>query len=129
MRAEILVPQAVRGRLAAERLYSYHVPETLISTVRVGHLVAIPFGERTTAGIIWALDASDDLTGSRFASAAHHAAAFDHAPAAGRPAALNDPSRAGRVDRRLLRHATRQRRPPDAATGADEQYARGVAAR
>jgi primosomal protein N' (replication factor Y) len=61
MRAEILVPQAVRGRLAAERLYSYHVPETLISTVRVGHLVAIPFGERTTAGIIWALDASDDL--------------------------------------------------------------------
>ena len=62
MRAEILVPQAVRGRLAAERLYSYHVPEALISTVRVGHLVAIPFGERTTAGIIWALDASDDLT-------------------------------------------------------------------
>src|SRR6185437_4046957 len=61
MRAEILVPQAVRGRLAAERLYSYHVPEALTSTVRVGHLVAIPFGERTTAGIIWALDASDDL--------------------------------------------------------------------
>ncbi|MGE5333929.1 MAG: primosomal protein N' [Nitrososphaerota archaeon] len=62
MRAEILVPQAVRRRLAAERLYSYRVPEALISTIAVGHLVAIPFGERTTAGIVWALDASDELT-------------------------------------------------------------------
>ncbi|HET8907892.1 MAG TPA: primosomal protein N' [Ktedonobacterales bacterium] len=61
MRAEILVPQVVRGRLAAERLYSYHVPDALTSDVRIGHLVAIPFGDRITAGIVWALDASDDL--------------------------------------------------------------------
>ena len=64
MRAEILAPQAVRGRLAAERLYSYHIPDALTSTIAVGHLVAIPFGEHTTAGIVWALDASDELTGS-----------------------------------------------------------------
>ncbi len=61
MRAEILVPQAARRRLAAERLYSYRVPEALTPTLRVGHLVAIPFGERIAAGIVWALDASDDL--------------------------------------------------------------------
>jgi hypothetical protein len=49
MRAEILAPRAaVRGRLAAERLYSYHVPNALTSTIAVGHLVAIPFGERIT---------------------------------------------------------------------------------
>jgi primosomal protein N' (replication factor Y) (superfamily II helicase) len=64
MRAEILAPRAVRGRLTAERLYSYHVPDALISTIAVGHLVAIPFGERITAGIVWALDASDELTES-----------------------------------------------------------------
>jgi primosomal protein N' (replication factor Y) (superfamily II helicase) len=70
MRAEILVPQAVRGRLAAESLYNYRVPEALISSVRVGHLVAIPFGERITAGIVWALDASDDLPARDESSAA-----------------------------------------------------------
>ena len=64
MRAEILAPRAVRGRLAAEHLYSYHVPDALTSTIAVGHLVAIPFGERITAGIVWALDASDELTES-----------------------------------------------------------------
>ena len=64
MRAEILTPRAVRGRLAAEHLYSYHVPDALTSTIAVGHLVAIPFGERITAGIVWALDASDELTES-----------------------------------------------------------------
>src|SRR6185437_10017662 len=62
MRAEILTPRAVRGRLAAEHLYSYHVPDALTATIAVGHLVAIPFGERITAGIVWALDASDELT-------------------------------------------------------------------
>lgn len=61
MRADILVPQPVRGRLAAERLYSYAVPDPLIASLTVGHLVAIPFGDRTTAGIVWALDASDEL--------------------------------------------------------------------
>ena len=61
MRAEILVPQAARRRLAADRLYSYRVPEALAPTLRVGHLVAIPFGERMSAGIVWALDASDEL--------------------------------------------------------------------
>lgn len=61
MRAEILAPRAVRGRLASERLYSYRVPEALVATIAVGHLVAIPFGERVTAGIVWALDASDDV--------------------------------------------------------------------
>ncbi|HEX5547331.1 MAG TPA: hypothetical protein VFX24_07975, partial [Ktedonobacterales bacterium] len=64
MRAEILTPRAVRGRLAAEHLYSYHVPDALTATIAVGHLVAIPFGERITAGIVWALDASDELTES-----------------------------------------------------------------
>ncbi|HEX5442007.1 MAG TPA: primosomal protein N', partial [Ktedonobacterales bacterium] len=57
-------PRAVRGRLAAEHLYSYHVPDALTATIAVGHLVAIPFGERITAGIVWALDASDELTES-----------------------------------------------------------------
>jgi primosomal protein N' (replication factor Y) len=74
MRAEILTPRAVRGRLAAERLYSYHVPDALTSTIAVGHLVAIPFGERIIAGIVWALDASDELTASDTESASQ-----DHA--------------------------------------------------
>lgn len=64
MRAEILAPRAMRGRLAAERLYSYRVPDDLVATISVGHLVAIPFGERVTAGIVWALDASDELAGA-----------------------------------------------------------------
>ena len=64
MRAEILAPRAMRGRLAAELLYSYRVPDDLVATISVGHLVAIPFGERVTAGIVWALDASDELAGA-----------------------------------------------------------------
>jgi primosomal protein N' (replication factor Y) len=61
MRAEILVPRSMRGRLSAERLFSYRVPDALTASISVGHLVAIPFGERMAAGIVWALDASDDL--------------------------------------------------------------------
>ncbi|HEX6541548.1 MAG TPA: primosomal protein N' [Ktedonobacterales bacterium] len=64
MRAEILVPQAVRGRLAAEALYSYRVPDALTPIVQVGHLVAVPFGHRIAAGLVWALDASDDVAGA-----------------------------------------------------------------
>jgi primosomal protein N' (replication factor Y) len=61
MRAEVLIPAAGRGARASPSLYSYAVPATLVSSIAAGQLVAVPFGERIVAGIVWALDASEDV--------------------------------------------------------------------
>jgi len=63
MRAEVLVPAATWGLRASPPLYTYAVPPSLSSGIMAGQLVAVPFGERIVAGIVWALDASEDIGG------------------------------------------------------------------
>jgi primosomal protein N' (replication factor Y) len=60
MRAEVLIPRVARRLTDRTSLYSYRAPTRLASELQPGHLVAVPFGERTVAGIIWSLDASED---------------------------------------------------------------------
>lgn len=60
MRAEVLLPRAGGPAAGAGRLYTYRVPEQLASRLVPGQLVAVPVGEQSAAGIVWALDASDD---------------------------------------------------------------------
>src|SRR5690242_144597 len=61
MRADVLVPRAGRGLAPPSALYTYAVPDALAAELAAGQLVAVPFGDRTLPGIVWALDASDDL--------------------------------------------------------------------
>ncbi|HEX3272699.1 MAG TPA: hypothetical protein VHR15_18790, partial [Ktedonobacterales bacterium] len=60
MRAEVLMPRASWRLTDRASLYSYSVPAHLLDQAQPGQLVAVPFGERETAGVIWSLDASDD---------------------------------------------------------------------
>jgi primosomal protein N' (replication factor Y) len=60
MRADVLVLRAARARTTASHLYSYAVPERLAAELAPGQLVAVPFGERSAAAVVWALDAADD---------------------------------------------------------------------
>jgi primosomal protein N' (replication factor Y) len=59
MQAEILVPRAASPFSGASGLYTYAVPEELAPALSPGQLVSVPFGDRTTAGLVWALDATD----------------------------------------------------------------------
>ncbi|MGO8949852.1 MAG: primosomal protein N' [Ktedonobacterales bacterium] len=59
MRAEILVPQSSAYLDARLPLLTYHVPETLARDIAVGQIVSVPFGERSTAGLVWALDTGE----------------------------------------------------------------------
>ncbi len=61
MRAEVLIARGIREQFGRAPLYTYRVPEDLVATLGLGELVAIPFGERLVPGIVWALDASDEL--------------------------------------------------------------------
>ncbi|MBF6590470.1 MAG: primosomal protein N' [Ktedonobacterales bacterium] len=65
MRAEVLVSRGAREALARSPLYTYAVPERLAAALRPGQLVAIPFGERAAVGIVWALDAADEVDRER----------------------------------------------------------------
>jgi primosomal protein N' (replication factor Y) (superfamily II helicase) len=60
MRAEVLVPRAAAPGDSRSPFYTYRVPERLASLILPGQLVAVPFGERMAAGLVWALDASDE---------------------------------------------------------------------
>jgi len=62
MRAEVLIPRASWRLTDRASLYSYTVPAHLADRIQPGQLVAVPFGERETAGVIWSLDASDDAS-------------------------------------------------------------------
>jgi primosomal protein N' (replication factor Y) len=75
MRAEVLLPRAGGSAAGAGRLYTYRVPERLASRLVPGQLVAVPFGEQSAAGIVWALDASDDTDSTPDAAGAAGAAA------------------------------------------------------
>ena len=64
MRAEVLVLRGGRPRPLASGesgLYTYAVPEPLCDRIRAGQLVSAPYRERLLPGIVWALDASDEL--------------------------------------------------------------------
>jgi primosomal protein N' len=60
MRADVLVLRQGRMPTATSHLYSYAVPERLAAGLEPGQLVSVPLSERVAAGIVWALDASDD---------------------------------------------------------------------
>ncbi len=60
MRAEILIPRSSWRLTDRASLYSYTVPPHLAEQLQPGQIVAVPFGEREMAGVIWSLDASDD---------------------------------------------------------------------
>ncbi len=75
MRAEVLLPRAGGSAAGAGRLYTYCVPEQLASRLVPGQLVAVPVGEQSAAGIVWALDASDDTDSTPDAAGAAGAAA------------------------------------------------------
>ena len=60
MRAEILVPQVSAYLDARIPLLTYAVPEALVSSIAAGQVVSVPFGERSAAGLVWALDTGED---------------------------------------------------------------------
>jgi primosomal protein N' (replication factor Y) len=63
MRADVLVLRGGRPHplAASGGLYTYAVPEPLRDHICAGQLVSVPYGERLLPGIIWALDASDEI--------------------------------------------------------------------
>ncbi|HEX6123613.1 MAG TPA: DEAD/DEAH box helicase, partial [Ktedonobacterales bacterium] len=67
MLAEILMLRGAPGTpamgapTAGVPLFTYRAPERLAARLAPGQLVAVPFGERATAGIVWALDAADEV--------------------------------------------------------------------
>jgi primosomal protein N' (replication factor Y) len=64
MRADVLIPRSSWRLTDRASLYSYRVPAHLADQIQLGQVVAVPFGERETAGVIWSLDASDDAADS-----------------------------------------------------------------
>jgi primosomal protein N' (replication factor Y) len=61
MLAEILIPRGARETPAHVPLFTYRVPERLAAHLAPGQLVAVPFGERASVGIIWELNAADEV--------------------------------------------------------------------
>jgi primosomal protein N' len=62
MRAEVLVLRGSRPLAAEPSLYTYSVPAGLRDHIAAGQLAAVPFGERFLPGLVWALDAAEDVT-------------------------------------------------------------------
>ena len=60
MLAELVIPQAAHAIGRHPSLFTYRVPARLAAMLAPGQLVTVPFGERTVAGIVWSLDASED---------------------------------------------------------------------
>jgi primosomal protein N' (replication factor Y) (superfamily II helicase) len=60
MRAQIIVPQSSTYLDARIPVLTYHVPEVLAPTITAGQMVSVPFGERSAAGLVWAIDAGED---------------------------------------------------------------------
>ncbi len=48
----VLVDAALGGSSSKPRLFDYEIPDELVGTVRVGHIVTVPFGRRKVAGCI-----------------------------------------------------------------------------
>lgn len=61
MLADVVVPRSATRVFAADQFYTYRVPPHLTAEIAAGQLVTVPFGERTAAGVVWALNAADEL--------------------------------------------------------------------
>ncbi len=121
MRAEVLIPRPSWRLTDRASLYSYTVPEHLADHLLPGQIVAVPFGERETAGVIWSLDASDDA-GDPDEDDESYSAARHLVAAAGRTGALAGPARAGGMDGGVLRRAARHDGEAHAATGTRPRH-------
>jgi primosomal protein N' (replication factor Y) (superfamily II helicase) len=60
MRVQILVPQSSTFLDARVPLLTYHVPETLAQGITIGQMVSVPFGERSAAGLVWAIEVGEE---------------------------------------------------------------------
>jgi len=56
MRAHVIIPPRSPRLASPTSLYTYHLPERLVSRALPGTLVAVPFGERIVPGVLWSLD-------------------------------------------------------------------------
>ncbi len=61
MLAEVLILQGAPRSPGYPPILTYRVASALAAEIVPGQLVAVPFGERVVAGIVWALDAADDV--------------------------------------------------------------------
>src|SRR5579871_6626746 len=61
MRADVLVLREGRSSPLASHPYACAVPSRLAAEIEPGQLVALRVGDRAAVGIVWALDASDDV--------------------------------------------------------------------
>ena len=61
MRADVLVLRAGRASPLASHPYACDVPPRLAAEIEPGQLVALHSGDHTAVGIVWALDASDEV--------------------------------------------------------------------
>ncbi len=61
MRADVLVLRAGRASPLASHPYACDVPPCLAAEIEPGQLVALHSGDHTAVGIVWALDASDEV--------------------------------------------------------------------
>ncbi len=62
MRADVVPLQSGTGqRLARSSLLTYRVPNELATSLQPGQLVTIPLGAQMALGLVWGLDASDEI--------------------------------------------------------------------
>jgi primosomal protein N' (replication factor Y) (superfamily II helicase) len=61
MRVEVLVLRGAYSHAVNRPLYTYAVPEEFADAIAPGQLVAVPLGDRLAPGLVWGLDASDDV--------------------------------------------------------------------
>ncbi len=61
MRVEVVTLHDARRSRAPRDFYTYRVSEALAADAQPGCLVSVPFGDRAAPGVIWSLDASDDV--------------------------------------------------------------------
>lgn len=50
-----------------KRFFDYEVPEELVTQLKPGHMVTVPFGNRKTWGIVWKLksDSPQEVPGKK----------------------------------------------------------------
>src|SRR5579862_1952096 len=61
MRAEVVALRGANPWLTRAPLLTYLVPDELADSIQPGQLVSIPVGVRAGIGLVWSLDASDEI--------------------------------------------------------------------